>query len=525
MNEDKAQSQLWVQRLLFSAPLYTPNEISFAGATTLFVDHFRIEGHCPYCKTMSFFTRCRGTKGIASIQALLDSQELSQLEVVCMRDVRHSIHFFLYLSKGRIQKAGQYPSPKEIGGAAQARLASPLANLQKTWAGYLRQGAMVSRRSFARYVQQIRPPVGNIVRSGRARLFDDVRAKWASRPPFIGTGILFTLIVALICVLTLYQQAKREAEFRQQIQDVIQHANDHSTAAQTAKLRIDKLERRLDDKFDVLSKNLDTVRQSITQNDALVDVVNSRLDNSSDSAAKSDPPSGVQLPPAAQLDQKSVPSAPIRQDSGDQDPAAPTRGDRQSANQPTSATTQVDKQPGIQPSDVVSQVDRGPVVQQADASTQAVDPAPANQQADAAADAKQKPETANQQSTASVPDAAAPANPEAPHHAVEVASKTATPGNGAVPHLGIGVVPLTPGFAEAIGIATKHGLVITVVDPGSAAERAGVRAHDVLLKIDGTAVSRPDQVRQALLSLRGKHALVLTLKRSGKIEHLRLQVG
>jgi membrane-associated protease RseP (regulator of RpoE activity) len=524
MNEDKAQSQLWVQRFLFSAPLYAPNEISFAGATTLFVDHFRIEGHCPYCKSTSFFTRCRGTKGIASVQTLLDSQELCQLEVVCMRDVRHSIHFFLYLNKARIQKAGQYPSPKEIGVTAQVRLANPFANLPKTWGRYLQQGVLSSRRLFARCIQQIRPAAGNLLQSKPTRLFDDIRTKWASRPPFLATGILFTLIVAFMCVLTLYQQAKREAEFRQQIQDVIQHANDHSTASQTAKSRIDKLERRLDDKFDVLSKNLDTVRQSITQNDALVAVVNSRLDNSSD-AAKSDPPPGVQLPAAAQPDQKSDAGAPIRQDSAEQDPVAATNADQQPANPPFAAIMQVDQQPGKRLADVLPQIDQRPAIQQAVASTPAVDPPPANQMADASADAKQKPEK-TQQSVAQVSDVnTAPAKPDSHHDTVGAASKTTTPVNGTVPHLGIGVVPLTSGLAETTGSAGKHGLVITVVDPGSPAEKAGVQTHDLLLKIDGTAVSKPEQVRQALLSLKGKHALFLTLKRGGKIEHLKLKVG
>lgn len=520
MNEDKAQSQLWVQRFLFSAPLYTPNEISFAGATTLFVDHFRIEGHCPYCKSTSFFTRCRGTKGIASIQTLLDSQELSQLEVVCMRDVRHSIHFFLYLNKARIQKAGQYPSPKDIGVPAQARLANPFANLPKTSGRYLQQAALSSRRLLARRIQQIRPAVGNLLLSKPPRLFDNIRAKWAARPPFLVAGIFFTLIVACMCVLTLYQQSKREAEFRQQIQDVILHANDHSTASQTAKLRIDKLERRLDDKFDVLSKNLDTVRKSITQNDALVAVVNSRLDNSSDAAAKSDPLPGVQLPAAAQPDQKFAAGAPIRQDSAEQDPVAPASADQPPANLPPAAIMQVYQQPGKQSSDVLPQIDQQPAIQQAVASTPAVDPPPANQTADASADTKQKPEK-TRLSVAQAADAnTVPAKPDSHRDTAGAASKTTTPANGPVPHLGIGVVPL-----GATGSAGKHGLMITVVDPGSPAEKAGVQIHDLLLKIDGTAVSKPEQVRQALLSLKGKHALVLTLKRGGKIEHIKLKVG
>ncbi len=527
MNEDKAQSQLWVQRFLFSAPLYTPNEISFAGATTLFVDHFRIEGYCPYCKDMSFFTRCRGTKGIASIQALLDSQELCQLEVVCMRDVRHSILFFLRLSKARIQKAGQYPSPKEIGTAAQVRLRNPLENLPKTFGHCLQQSIVFSQRVLGWCIRQVRrlpsaAKISDFVRLRRTRLFGNVRKEWISRPSFAAAGIPVTLIVALVCLLTLYQQARREAEFRQQIQQVIQRADDHSGAAQTAKLRIDGLERQLDDKFDVLSKDLDTVRRSITRNDALVAVVNSRLDPS-DASTKSDLPRGLQLSGASQSDQKSA-AASIRQDSVKLDSVVPSHLDPQTTNQPSPTFTQVDQQPASRPADVFSQVDQRAAIQQVDASGQTVDSMSTIQPVDAPADAKQKPKKTNRQS-ASAPDDTASAKPDASHDAVGPTPKATPPRNGAIPHLGIGVAPLTSGFAAAMGTASRRGLMITVVDPGSPAERAGVRARDLLLRVDGKAVNRPDQVREALLSLRGKHSLVLTVRHDGKIEHLKLKVG
>ncbi len=527
MNEDRAQSQLWVQRFLFNAPLYAPNEISFAGATALFVDHFRIEGYCPYCKNTSFFSRCRGTKGIASVQALLDAQELCQLEIVCMRDVRHSIFFFLHLSKARIQKAGQYPSPKELG-AAQPGLGSPLKKIQNALANCLQQSIVLVERGSKWSIQQFgrlfssskttTSKISDAVESGRTRLLGNIREKWGSS--FGGSGIPVTLIVAVVCLLTLFQQARREAEFRQTIQQVVQRADDHATAEQAAKSRIDGLERQLDEKFDVLSKNLDTVRRSITQNDALVAVVNSRLD-SSDPSAKSDPlprPSG-----ASQSAEKPAATA-MRQDSVDPDAVDSSALDRQPATRPSATFTQIDQQPAIQSVNVVSQVGRQPVLQQAAASGQA-DSVPAIQAAAPPADTRQKPETASRESVGhpsagAAPDAAA-AKPNASRKTAAATPKAAPSRSGAVPHLGIGV---SDSF-EATGTRGRHGLMITVVDPGSPAERAGVRPHDLLLKVDHTAVSRPEQMRGALLSLKGKHTLVLTLKRDGKIEHVKLKVG
>jgi membrane-associated protease RseP (regulator of RpoE activity) len=91
--------------------------------------------------------------------------------------------------------------------------------------------------------------------------------------------------------------------------------------------------------------------------------------------------------------------------------------------------------------------------------------------------------------------------------------KADKPANSDIPHIGIGV---------AKGSAKDGGLVILEVDLGSPAGRAGVRKHDLLLKVDGTPVSRPDQLREALLSLKGNHSIVLTIERQGKTQRNKL---
>jgi C-terminal processing protease CtpA/Prc len=82
------------------------------------------------------------------------------------------------------------------------------------------------------------------------------------------------------------------------------------------------------------------------------------------------------------------------------------------------------------------------------------------------------------------------------------------------PHLGVGVT-------KEIG----EGLVVGEVDPGSPAERAGLRQLDVLLKVDGIAVNNTGQMSEALLSLKGRHSVRLTLQRAGKTQHVRLILG
>jgi hypothetical protein len=513
MNGDTAQIHLRVQRFLFSAGLYTPNEISFAEATWLFVDHFGSEGYCPHCKNISFFNRRRGTKGTSSIQALLDTQEFCLFELVCKRDVKHSIVYLFYLSKGRIQKVGQFPSPKEISNAVLWRLR-------------LQRNIISSLRFTKKRIQQIGPAIGEAVVSARSRLagLENSRRVWAARQSFAGTGMAVTLIAA-VSVLTLYEEARRETVLKQQIQDAIQHADVRSDAVKAAM----PSEPQSADKFDAFRGAVEAAQHS--QNDVLVAIIDAGLDQPPAISAGSDL-RGPQPAAASRPDQKSSTLAPLPRQSVDLVPVASTQvaqqpasqpsdvsapADRQSAGPPPDAFTQVDQPPRGQPSDTFTQVDQQTSGQQWEDSAR-VDQQPAIQPTDASAQVKQKSDIASQQSDAAAPEDADPAKPNTLHNEPKVSKPR-------VPHLGIGVASLTSGIGEVIGLPRKHGLIITAVDPGSPAEKAGVQARDLLLKVAGKPVSRPDQVREALLSLKGKHTLILTLKREGKIEHRKLNVG
>jgi serine protease Do len=59
----------------------------------------------------------------------------------------------------------------------------------------------------------------------------------------------------------------------------------------------------------------------------------------------------------------------------------------------------------------------------------------------------------------------------------------------------------------------KEGVLIRAVMKDSVAEKAGIKAGDVVTKVDGTAVSSPNEVTTALRSRRGKNAVPVTLTR------------
>jgi serine protease Do len=62
--------------------------------------------------------------------------------------------------------------------------------------------------------------------------------------------------------------------------------------------------------------------------------------------------------------------------------------------------------------------------------------------------------------------------------------------------LGIGIHALTPQLAEYFG--TKDGVLVTTVEPDSAAAKAGLRAGDVITAVGDTAVSSPSDLSRAV---------------------------
>jgi membrane-associated protease RseP (regulator of RpoE activity) len=65
--------------------------------------------------------------------------------------------------------------------------------------------------------------------------------------------------------------------------------------------------------------------------------------------------------------------------------------------------------------------------------------------------------------------------------------------------LGVTVDDLSPQLAEYFG--TKDGVLVTSVQDNSAAAKAGIRAGDVITRINGTTVDDPADVRRRLQSL------------------------
>src|SRR6202007_707031 len=81
-----------------------------------------------------------------------------------------------------------------------------------------------------------------------------------------------------------------------------------------------------------------------------------------------------------------------------------------------------------------------------------------------------------------------------------------------VPKLGMTVAP-----ANSVAGAGKDGVVVTEVDPKSAADERGFKEGDVILEVGGKSVASADDVRDAITAARtdNKNSVLMRVKSGG----------
>ena len=82
------------------------------------------------------------------------------------------------------------------------------------------------------------------------------------------------------------------------------------------------------------------------------------------------------------------------------------------------------------------------------------------------------------------------------------------------PTLGIESESLNPQLAEYFGV--KEGVLVRLVMHDSAAEKAGFKAGDVIVKLEGQKVTTPKEISSILQSSRSKKTLAITVLRRQK---------
>ena len=92
-------------------------------------------------------------------------------------------------------------------------------------------------------------------------------------------------------------------------------------------------------------------------------------------------------------------------------------------------------------------------------------------------------------------------------------------------HLGIVVQPVTEDIAANLGLSSAKGVIVSQVQEGSAAERAGMRRGDVILALNGNAVSESNTFRNDIAGTPPGRTVTLRIWREGNEQELRATLG
>jgi S1-C subfamily serine protease len=91
--------------------------------------------------------------------------------------------------------------------------------------------------------------------------------------------------------------------------------------------------------------------------------------------------------------------------------------------------------------------------------------------------------------------------------------------------LGVTIQNMTSALAESFGLKEVRGIVVSSVTPGSAAEKAGLRQGDIILRLDGREVNDTNEFRNLVAGTAPGADVTLTVWRDGSERQIRARLG
>jgi serine protease Do len=91
--------------------------------------------------------------------------------------------------------------------------------------------------------------------------------------------------------------------------------------------------------------------------------------------------------------------------------------------------------------------------------------------------------------------------------------------------LGVTIQAITPDLASSLGLTSTRGALVSNVDDGSPAARAGLKQGDVVTQFNGKAVVDNNQFRNAVAATKPGSTVTLQVQRDGRTENLTATVG
>jgi len=109
--------------------------------------------------------------------------------------------------------------------------------------------------------------------------------------------------------------------------------------------------------------------------------------------------------------------------------------------------------------------------------------------------------------------------------ALNVKDQLAANGRVVRGRLGVGIQEVTQSLASSFGMKTATGALVSSVEKASPAEAAGLKAGDVVLKLDGKAIDRSGELARRIAETKPGTKAMLEVWRDGAAKELAVTVG
>lgn len=109
--------------------------------------------------------------------------------------------------------------------------------------------------------------------------------------------------------------------------------------------------------------------------------------------------------------------------------------------------------------------------------------------------------------------------------AMSMANQVLATGRYVRAFLGIQYIDITPEIAQQFRLPVRQGIGVQGVQPGSPADRGGVRAEDIITRIGSDTLRHGGDLRRALRELRPGQTVTLTLMRGGRESAVTVRLG
>jgi serine protease Do len=91
--------------------------------------------------------------------------------------------------------------------------------------------------------------------------------------------------------------------------------------------------------------------------------------------------------------------------------------------------------------------------------------------------------------------------------------------------LGVGIQDLSPELAEYYGIKDKKGILVAQVFEGDPADKAGIKANDVIVEVDGNSIRSSRDLTKTIAGLEVGKKTTVTLLRDGKEKTVTVKIA